>query len=167
MWKLCSICLLLFLTSCALAEGVTPTPAPPITLAAPPPLTLEGDCTTTPELDHWLQSTELFVSQFMNTLNSAANKTRGALFEDVVLMSRLRDVTSELVAPDCVVPTHLLTVETMNTVVENFQAYANGDREGLGNTVPEAISQFDRIIAGQNDLKARLEMQYRTQVGDS
>ena len=162
---LCSVLLLLLLSSCALAEGPPATPAPPITLAAPPPVALEGDCTVTSGLDNWLQSTELFVSDFMSTLNDAANKPREALYEDVILMSRLRDATSELVAPECVIPTHLLLVDTMNTVVENFQAYANGDRDELGNTVPEAIGQFDRVIAGQNDLKARLEVQYRTQGG--
>lgn len=154
--------LMLCLPACALGEEAAATPAPPITLPAPPPLLMEGDCTGTAGLDEWLQTTELHIAEFQNTVNSAANQPREQLYEPVVHMARVRDATNALAAPDCVVSTHLLLVETMNNAIDNFQAYANGDQDSLGSTVPETISQFDRVIAGHNELKARLEAQYQS-----
>lgn len=161
MRKLYVILLLLSLSACALGEASPPTQSPPITLGAPPPLALTGDCATTSGLDGWLQSTEFYIAEFTKEVNGAANQPQGALFEPVVRMARLRDAASELTTPDCAVSTHLLLVETMNMVVENFQAYANQERDNLGNTVADAISRIDRVVAGHNELKARLEAQYR------
>ncbi len=162
-YRLLPVLLLLFLSACALGEGAETTPAPPLTLPPPPPLRIEGDCVRTEALDTWLQSTELFVSEFLSAVNTAANQQRGELHGTVVRMARVRDAANITAAPDCVVNIHLLFVETMNTAIDSLQAYANGDRDNLGNLVPETISQLDRVTAGHNELKARLEAQYQSQ----
>jgi hypothetical protein len=151
----------LLAAACALAEGPTPTPPPPITLAAPPPLVLQGDCETTGGLDSWLQSSVFYVTEFQAAVNRAAGLQRGELFDTVVMMARIRDAASETAAPECAVPVHLMMVETFKSTVDVFQMYANGERDNLGNTVVDTIGQLDRIVAGQNELKARLEAQYR------
>ncbi len=155
------------LAACAIAEQPEGTPPPPVTLAPAPAIVLEGNCDVTAGLDNWLQSTELYVIELQALINGAPNKQRGALYEDVLRMARIRDVASATAAPECVVPVHFMLMDTLNNAVDKFQAYVNGDADNLGDTIPSTLSQIDRIIAGQNELKARLEAQYRSQSGSS
>ncbi len=163
--RVLSITLLaLSLAACAITEAPAGTPPPPVTLAPVPEMVLQGDCSVTPGLDSWLQATELYVVEFQALVNAAPNKQRGELYEDVLRMARIRDVTSQTAAPECVVPVHFMLMDTLNNTVDQFQAYVNGDVSDLGDTIPTTLSQIDRIIAGHNELKARLEAQYRSQI---
>lgn len=153
--------LVLVLAGCALGDAPPVTTIPPVTLAVPPTLVFAGDCEGTEELNSWLQSTDFLVTEFLTTINSTVGLSREALRERVLHLGKVRDEASKVVTPDCAQPVHLLLVEAMNTAVSNFQAYANGDLQDLGNIVAEIIGQVDRVIAAQNDLKTRLEAQFQ------
>lgn len=153
----------LLLAACALGDVVDPTPAPPITLVAPPTLVFSGDCEVTSELDGWLQNTSYLAETFLTEMNTAAAQEQGQLFNAVVRLAQLRDATNGTATPTCAVEAQLKLVDAMTVAVNTFQAYGNGDLLDLGNTVAEVNSQIDQVIAIQNDLMQQLEAQYQQQ----
>jgi hypothetical protein len=155
--------MVILLAACALGDAPGTTTAPPVTLNAPPTLVFAGDCEGTEELNMWLQSMDFLVPEFLNTVNSMANLTREAMRERVIHLAGIRDQASEVATPDCAQHVQLLLTEAMNTAVTNFQAYANGDLQDLGNIVAEIIGQIDRVIAAQNDLITQLEEKFQQQ----
>jgi hypothetical protein len=112
-------------------------------------------------LDTWAQASEYFVTQFLSSVNTAATQNRAEMHDTVVYMAKVRDEASQIVTPDCAVQVQSLLVDTMNKAVTNFQAFANNDIPSLGNIVAEIIGEIDRVIAGQNEIKAQLELQYQ------
>lgn len=155
------VLLLTILAGCALGDAPGATELPPVTLNVPPTLMFAGDCEGTQELNDWLQSMDFLVPEFLNALNSTVGLTREAMRARVIYMARLRDDASKVSTPECAQPIQLLLVEAMNSAVNNFQAYANGDLQDLGNIMAEIIGQLDRVIAAENDLKTRLEEQFQ------
>lgn len=154
------------LTACALGDVAPPTPPPPITLAPPPTAVFEGACAQTPVLDAWLQSTATFlVPEFMTTLNEAALKQRAEVYADVMRMARLRDAATDRPTPDCATELQLMLMDAMNTAVNRFQAYANGENVNIEEAAAGVIAQLEQITALQNELISRLEAQYRAEHG--
>lgn len=153
----------LLLAACALGDVPQPTAIPPVTLAAPPTAVFAGNCEGTEELNSWLQAMDFLVAEYQATVNSMANLTREAMRERVIHMARVRDEASKTVTPDCAQDIQRLLLDSMNTAVSHFQAYANGDLDDLGNIVAEIVGQIDRVVAAQNDLKSRLEAQFQSQ----
>lgn len=158
--RYCLIALsLLMLTACAIGDAPVGTPVP-ITLEPPPPTVFAGDCSQTQGLDTWAQASEFFVAEFMKSVNTAATQSREEMHDTVIYMSKVRDETSKVVTPDCAQDVQAMLINSMNKAVDNFQAFANGDVASLGNIVAEIIGELDRVVARQNELKARLETQY-------
>lgn len=153
--------LALVLSACALGDVPAVSTPVPVTLPPPPTVVYAGDCTETDGLDTWAQASEFFVAQFLTEVNRAANQSQGELRDTVQLMARIRDEVSKVVTPDCAAEVQQLIVETMNSAVDSFQAFANGDADNLGGVVADVLGRIDRVIAGQNELKARLEGQYQ------
>lgn len=157
---------LITLAGCALGDVAQPTAPPPITLAPPPTAVFAGECEQTPDLDAWLQGTATFlVPEFIAAVNDAAGKPSTAVYADVMRMARLRDAASDRPTPDCATELQLMLMDAMNTAVERFQAYANGDVGDTGETVAVVIGQLDQVSALQNELIGRLEAQYRAERG--
>jgi hypothetical protein len=52
--------------------------------------------------------------------------------------------------------------EFVKRAVDGFQAVINQDADNLGSTVAEVLGQLDRVIAMQNELMARLEIQLQS-----
>ncbi|MBZ0301006.1 MAG: hypothetical protein K8J31_14760 [Anaerolineae bacterium] len=154
---------MLLLTACALGEGPSPTPPPPLTVGPPPTLTFSGDCVVSRELADWLQYSTYYVTRFTELLTQAGSKRAGEMYEDVVMMSRMRDDFGGIATPDCAEPAQRLIVVTMTRAIESFQAYVNGESSSLDNTVAEALGQFDQVNVIQKDLNTRLEAQLREQ----
>ncbi len=152
---------LLVLTACAIGDAPAGTPVP-ITLEPPPTTVFEGDCSQTQGLDTWAQASEFFVAEFMKSVNTAATQNRQEMHDTIIHMSKVRNEASKVVTPDCAQGVQMLMIDSMNKAVDNFQAYANGDVDSLGNIVAEIIGEIDRIIAQQNELKAQLETQYQS-----
>ncbi len=148
------------LAACALQDAPAPSPAPPITLAAPPTLTFSGNCESTPELDHWLQATSFLAADFLTLVNDTAALDRSAMYESVLRMAALRDQTSLTVTPDCAQVVHELLNAAMNVAVDTFQAYSNGESPDLGAAVADISNQIETVMAMQQELIARLEAQY-------
>jgi|FLYN01.1.fsa_nt_gi hypothetical protein len=160
----CYLPLLALLTACALGDTPSsPTPAPPITLAPPPTLTFSGNCESTPELDHWLQTTSFLAADFLTLVNDTAALDRGQMYEPVLRMAALRDQVSLTATPDCAQVVQELLNAAMNVAVDTFQAFANGESTELGTTVAQVSDQLETVMAMQQELIARLEAQYRAE----
>lgn len=154
---------LLLLAACALGEGPSPTPHPPLTVGPPPTLTFSGDCTVSRELADWLQYSTYYVTRFTELMTQAGSKRVDEMYEDVLLMSRMRDDFGGVATPDCAEPAQRMIVVTMTRAVDNFQSYVNGEASSLGNAVAEALGQFDQVAVIQKDLNDRLEAQLNAQ----
>ncbi|MGQ9887405.1 MAG: hypothetical protein ACUVSX_02835 [Aggregatilineales bacterium] len=164
--SLLTLVLLKLMTSCALGDIGRPTLPPPITLAPPPTAIFEGACDQTPVLDAWLQATATFlVPEFMTTLTAAAGKSRAEVYADVLRLARLRDAASDRPTPDCATELQLILMDAMNTAVNRFQAYANGEAVSISEAAAEAIARLEQVTALQNELISRLEEQYRAERG--
>jgi hypothetical protein len=154
------------LAACALGDVAPPTPAPPITLAPPPTAVFSGECAQTPALDAWLQGTATFlVPEFMTTLTEAASKSSAQVYDNVLRMARLRDAASDRPTPDCAVELQLLLLDAMNTAVDSYLAFANGETVNIGETTASVMTQLEQVTALQNELISRLEAQYRAERG--
>lgn len=149
------------LAACALADSPTPTAVPPITLAPPPTLTFSGNCESTPELEHWLQTTSFLAADFLTLVNDTAAMERGQMYEPVLRMAALRDQVSLTATPDCGQVVQELLNAAMSLAVDTFQAYVNGESPDLGKTVADVSDQIETVMAMQQELIARLEAQYR------
>lgn len=153
---------IMFLTACALQEGPEATLPPPLTLAAPLPIVLEGDCNNNQNLADWLQFSTYYVGEFSELVTSTATKDPGAMYEDVVMMGRIRDVIGRTPAPDCAEAAHRMFIRAIDRAIEVFQATANRSVDGLGNIVAETLGQFDQVALVQAELTERLEVQLAT-----
>jgi hypothetical protein len=156
------ILLALLLTACSIGEEQSSTPAaPPLTLAAPPEITFQGDCNVTPELEQWLQITTRLAGDFYTLVNAAAALSREQVRDSIVQMSALRDALHQVVTPECAVDAEIILSDAMTQAVDAFQAYANGDRADLGNTVAEVTGKIEQAVAIQDELVVRLEAQFQ------
>jgi hypothetical protein len=151
----------LLLAACALGDTPSPTPAPPITLAPPPTLTFSGNCESTPELDHWLQTTSFLAADFLTLVNDTAALDPGQMYDSVLRMAALRDQVSLTATPDCAQVVQELLNSAMSVAVDTFQTYANGQSSELGTEVANVSNQIETVMAMQQELIARLEAQYR------
>ncbi len=149
------------LAACALGDNPSPTPPPPITLAPPPTLTFSGNCESTPELNHWLQTTTFLAADFLTLVNDTAALEPGQMYESILRMAALRDQVSLTATPDCGQVVQELLNSAMNVAVDVFQAYANGQSSELGTSVADVSNQLETVMAMQQELIARLEAQYR------
>lgn len=155
--------LVFVLTACALGDVGQPTPPPPITLAPPPTPAFEGQCVQTAALDAWLQGTATFlVPEFMAVLAEASRQPSAQVYDSVFRMARLRDAASERPTPDCATELQLILLDAMNTAVDRFQAFANGEAVNIGETAAAVTAQLEQVTALQNELISRLEAQYRS-----
>ncbi|HEX2906412.1 MAG TPA: hypothetical protein VHO69_06090 [Phototrophicaceae bacterium] len=154
--------LLLALAACAAAGvSVTDTPLPPLTLQPPPKITFSGACSLTSDLEAWLQTTSQLASEFLTQMTNAAAQERAAMRETVLTMAALRDSAHLIATPDCALETEIMLSDAMNQAVDMFQAYVNGDRVDLGNTVADVTDRLERVIAQQAELALQLEAQFR------
>ena len=160
---MCLLAALVLLAGCALGDLRDPTPAPPITLPAPPTLMFIGDCERTAELDYWLQTTTYLAQDFVSQLNTAATTPREQLYNQVLRLAQLRDAVNATATPTCAVETQLRLVDAMTTAVSTFQAFANGDLPDLGNVVAEVNAQIDDVMTVQDQLTQQLEQEYQQQ----
>lgn len=166
--KPCGLLLAVALAVAACAPGDTtpPTAAPPITLAPPPAVVFDGECAQTPALDAWLQSTATFLlPEFTTTLTDAASKSATQVYDSVLRMARLRDAASDRPTPDCAAGLQLLLLDAMNTAVDSFQAYANGEAVSISETTAGVMAQLEQVTVLQNELISRLDAQYSAQRG--
>ena len=151
------------LAACALSDTPSPTDVPPITLAPPPTLTFSGSCESTPELDHWLQTTSFLAADFLTLVNDTAALDRAQMYDSVLRMAALRDQVSLTATPDCAQVVQELLHTAMNVAVDTFQAYSNGESGELGNAVGTVTNQIETVMGMQQELIARLEAQYRAE----
>jgi len=149
------------LAACALADTPTLSPPPPITLVPPPTLTFSGNCDSTPELDHWLQTTSFLAADFLTLVNDTAALDRSQMYEPVLRMAALRDQTSLTPTPDCAQAVQELLNSAMNVAVDTFQAYANGKALDLAARAADVSNQIETVMGMQQELITRLEAQYR------
>lgn len=163
---LTGVLLVATLTACALGDVDRPTPPPPITLAPPPTALFEGQCAQTPALDAWLQGTATFlVPEFTAALTEAARQSSAQAYNSVLRMARLRDAANGRPTPDCATELQLILMDAMNTAVDRFQAFANGETVDVGETAATVTAQLEQVMALQNELISRLEAQYRAERG--
>lgn len=160
-FKKFALVLPLLLAACAIGDAGNPTPAPPVTLIPPPEITFRGNCAATRELEMWLQVSTRLATDFLATMNNAAAQNRAEMREAVFTMAALRDSAHQTTTPDCAVDAEILLSDAMNKAILAFQAFVNGDRPDLGNTVAEVNDQIEQVIAIQNELILRMETQIR------
>lgn len=152
----------LLLAACAIGDvGSPPTAAPPVTFSAPPSITFQGSCNVNHDLEMWLQISTQIRDDFLTAMNAAAAKNKEEMRDDVLMMAAVRDAAHNIITPDCASDVELALTDTMTETVNTFQAYINGDRPDLGNTVATATARLEQITAIQNELTVRLETQFR------
>lgn len=155
----------IMLAACALGDVPNQVTAPPpLSIPPAPSLILEGSCDTTRDLELWLQITTGSLADFQTTMNAAAAKTGAQAYEDTITMAQIRDSASIVPTPDCANDAQLQLTDTMNKAVDAFQNYVNGQTSNISSTVAELNSQFDQVIAAQNDLLARMNTQIQSQI---
>jgi hypothetical protein len=150
---------MILLSACALQEAPAPTLPPPLTLAAPPPIILEGNCDNNQNLADWLQFSTYYVGEFTGLVTLTATKDPSEMYDDVVMMSRIQDVVGRTPAPDCAEAAHRILMRAIEQAITDFQAIANHEKAGLGNIVAETLGQFDQVAVVQEELTQRLETQ--------
>ena len=160
---LCVTVLALFLASCTLGDNATRTPPPPVTVSLPPTITYSGDCKINQELSDWLEYSTFYVGKFVDLVSSAGAKSSDAVYDDVVLMGRLRSDFSSVPVPNCAEPVEGMILSAMGRAIDGFQSYSNGDSDSVSNVVADTLRQFDLVTTGQRDLNAQLETQLRQQ----
>ena len=159
----CVTVLALFLASCALGDTAPRTPPPPVTVSPPPTITFSGDCEVNRELSDWLEYSTFYVGKFVDLISAAGAKPSDAVYDDVVLMGRLRGDFSSVPVPNCAEPVEGMILTAMSGAIDGFQSYANGDSDSVSNLVADTLRQFDLVTAGQQGLNAQLETQLRGQ----
>lgn len=156
---LCCLCTaIFFLAACS---GTLEPTIPPLTLAPPPETMFGGDCIGTQALNDWLQISSFTASDFLAQVNTTATLPRAEVSIPVRRMVALRDNTANQPAPDCATEAQLVLVDAMNTAIEGFQKYINGDIPALTDLVADVNSKMDRVFALQNQLIAQLDTQFR------
>lgn len=150
----------LLLTACAIGDVSTPTAVPPVTIMPPPEITFQGNCNITHDLEIWLQITTQLRDDFLTAMNETAAKNKADMREGVLTMAAVRDAAHEVITPDCAANVETALSDTMNEAVSAFQAYYNGDRADLGDTVATATQRLEQITAVQNELVLRAEAQF-------
>lgn len=156
----CWVAVMLIVGACASEGG---TPLPPLTVSPPPTPNFTGDCASSRDLADWLQYSTFYVTDFARVMSEAAAKGKGDMYDDVILMGRMRADYGGIAAPDCAEAAHTVLVSAMSEAVSNFQAYINGEADSLGNTVAQVLGQLDEVSAIQTDLNTRLENQLQQQ----
>jgi hypothetical protein len=150
---------MLLASACAIGDAGTPTLAPPVTLMPPPEITFQGDCNVTHDLEMWLQISTQLRDQFLTLMNETAAKNKGEMRDGVLMMGALRDSMHQVVTPDCAVEIELALSDTINQAVTAFQAYINGDRPDLGDTIARVTERMEAITLIQDQLALRMETQ--------
>jgi hypothetical protein len=164
MRKLAILLLPLVLAACAAGDvPATPSPVPPVTIPPPPTLTFGGKCDNTHELESWLQTTSMLLSDFQTQMNQAAAQNRNEASVTVVGLSKLRDSAYEVAAPDCAADLQLKMSDAMNKAVAVLEKFANGGDADVGATVAEVNTEIDTVSAAQKDLMKRMDTQYQNQ----
>jgi hypothetical protein len=159
-----SLCVLL-LTGCALGDVPEPTAGPPLTVQPGPTPVFAGDCIGTRELNQWLESSTFYAAQFTEQINALASANRNQVYAGVLELVNMRNALSTVPTPDCAEALHRLLLDAMETGINAYQAYANGDAENISSTVAEVVGQIDRVNAGHNELIARLQTQFEAERG--
>lgn len=164
MKRIAAIILLLLtpvlLAACAIGDVASATTAPPpLTIEAPPTIAFSGTCQNRSDLEVWLQITSFLVADFQTTMNTAVAKTPADAYTDVQYLIRLRDSAFQAVTPDCAVEAQNTLSDLMDKAVESFQGYVNGTTADITGTIADLNSQFDQVVAAQNQLLARMDAQ--------
>lgn len=156
----CLVGAVLVLAACASSQSQE-TPPPPLTLSAPPTSQFSGTCDITPELEAWLQTTTFMRDDFLQLLDSAANKHRSDAYMDVMTMVDTRDKVSGMTVPDCANEAQLLLLDAMNKAIEAFQTFVNGQSVDLNAAVADAKKRIGVVQVIQDELMKRMDDQYQ------
>jgi hypothetical protein len=150
----------LLLAGCGLGETPGATPLP-LTVNAPPPVVVAGDCNLTPELEAWLQTSVQLREDFRLILDTAQAQPRADVRDSVLRMIELRDALNATVTPDCAQEAQLLLSTAMGQAITVFQEFNNGTRDSIGSVVNEVSVQIEAAGAIQDELQIRMDQQYR------
>ncbi len=153
--------LLLPIIAAACAAGAVSSTAIPVTLSPPPTLDFVGNCDNTHELEAWLQTSSLLLTDFQTQMNAAASQTQSEVSTSVIQLAKLRDWVFAAKTPDCAVQLQTRLGDAMNKAVAALQTYANGGQNDVPGTVADVNNQLDAITADQQALIKRMEDQYR------
>jgi hypothetical protein len=154
---------LFVLSACAIADIPAPTESPPLTLLPPATTIFAGNCNNTSDLEHWAQSAAFLTQDFVRIMGTAAEQSRGEIYDDVIQMAELRDLMSESQTPDCAVEAQTRLLGVMNAATEAFQSFANGDLDNIADAVVDLNARFAEATALQDELIVRLDNQVEAQ----
>jgi hypothetical protein len=152
------------IASCGGGEDAT---LVPLTFEAPPTPYIQGDCNLTGDLDGWLQSAEFWTLEFESFLDTATQKGRNEIYNDVERIGQIVVVMSERPAPDCAESAQTLLLAAMMSTSSAFQEYINADRNDLTAIIEESRTRLGVAIAAQAELKIRLESLYQNSASSS
>lgn len=132
---------------------------PPLTLPAPATPIFAGFCDDIATLETYLQITQFQQRDFMTLMSGSLgeNGDRNVIYQNVEQMALYRNRISEAPAPDCAESLHLDVLEIMETVLNDMQAYVNGDDVDLEGLVENARAEFNGLLPEQGELLNRLE----------
>jgi hypothetical protein len=155
------------LAACALGDVADATTLPPITLAPPPALNLEGSCDDTKPLETWLQITSELRANFQTQMNAAAAKNKGGMYGDVITLAALRDSAFDVPTPDCAAEVGIKLSDIMSQAVVAFQMFVNGQTSELNSTITDLNGQLDEVTGLQDELVDRLNTQFQQQLQET
>ncbi len=159
---LVSTLLAVIVTSCAINDSGSKPVAPPITLAAPAALVVEGTCNITGELEEWLQVTVPIREQFQSRLIEAAAKNAADVHDDTLYLAGLLDTVARTHTPDCGAEVQNVLTTAMMGAVAGLQAYFNHTLSGdLNIALAEPQKGLSQVTAIQNELITRMKNQYQ------
>lgn len=141
-----------------------PTPTPShITVHPAGDFTFVPGCDTA-DLENWVENADFLIPEFMRTAgNLGSEPAPEAIRPGIERLVILRDGLIAIPVPEgCVAEAQTLTIEMMETVLQAYEAYANGEAVDLEAVLSQANAAFGDISTLQTTLLERLQEQFQT-----
>ena len=165
-YGICFLPLIMILTACALWEEPPSQPRLLLTIEPQPTLIFSGNCDNNRELADWLQYSTYYVEQFTELVTTTAAGNQQSIREGVAEIAALRADYAQVVTPDCAEPGQRMFLNAINRSIDTFRRYVNGEIDNIGNLLPEALGEIDRINLVQEELRTRLNAQLEQSAAD-
>lgn len=148
-----------------MACGVSDEPEldlPPLDLPEPATPVFSGSCDDNSILEAWLQTTHFQQRDFVTLMEGSVGEDHDSqvLYQNIEEMGLYRNRISDEPAPDCTESVHIELLRIMQSVLDQFQAYVNGDDIDLVVAVETARIEFNALLPQQTELFNRLDSQY-------
>jgi hypothetical protein len=154
------LCIASTLSACAINDVPQDQPTRVLPTIAPlGQVTPQTACSSTPDLEQWLQTSVLLRSTFQTRLDELISTNATPTADQTAYLIELRNTLNNLTVPDCALTVHTQLATTMETIIQLLTTAT-----GIENRAAELTNNratLTQIESTHGELLAQLEGQFQ------